>query len=96
MRRDLQQQLPLRQRLSDQLEIMGLQIAQATVDQLGGSGRGRARPVALLDQRDAQAAQRRIIGGPGAVDAAAADQQVEMASGQRGEIALHFVHATCS
>ena len=77
------------QRLAHESQVPVLQVAQAPVDQLRGRGRGGAGPVALLDQGDPQAAQRRVVGRPRTIDAATDDEQIVRTLLQLMEATLH-------
>ena len=79
-----QQQAALLQGLAHQSEVEHLQVAQPTVDELAAARAGAGREVALLDQPGGQAAGRRVEGGAGTDDAAADDEQVELAVGSGG------------
>ena len=57
VRRQLDHELALEQRLADEAEVEVLQVAQAAVDELGGAARGARGEVGLLDERDAVAAR---------------------------------------
>src|SRR4026207_1599489 len=48
---------PRAERLAHELEVPQLQVAQAAVDELGGLRRGAGGEVALLEERDGDAAQ---------------------------------------
>ncbi len=85
VRRDLQQRLALAQVHAHQREVQHLEIAEPAVHEPRRPGGRAAAEVGLLEQRDAQAAQRGVAGDAGADHAAADDQDVESAAGQRGE-----------
>ena len=72
------QPLPLVQRLVDEAHVTLLEVAQATVDELGALAGRAAGEVLGLDQRGAQPARRRVEGDAGARDAAADDEDVEL------------------
>ena len=76
VRGDREQHAPLAARLEHQAERPLLQVAQPAVDQARGVRRGPAAEVALVHERRADTAQRRIAGDTGARDAAADHQQV--------------------
>jgi hypothetical protein len=57
VRRHALQRLPLAERLAHELEVPQLQVAQAAVDELGGLRRGAGGEVALLEERDGDAAK---------------------------------------
>ena len=73
-----QQQAALLQRLADQAEVEHLQVAQAAVDQLAAARAGAGGEVALLEQGGGEAAGDRVERDPGADDAAADDEHVEL------------------
>ena len=77
VRRELDQQLALEQRLADQAEVEVLQVAQAAVDHLRGAAGGALAEVASLDQRHRVAARGGIERDAGAGDAAADHDHVE-------------------
>ena len=58
MRRAAHENLTLAQSVANQLEIKGLEIAQATMDELGGSRRGAFGEILHLGQSNTQAAAR--------------------------------------
>ncbi|MNJ71260.1 hypothetical protein D3C77_677810 [compost metagenome] len=70
MRRLGQQHFAFCQRFAHQAELVVLQIAQATVDQLAAGRGGMAGQVVLLAEQYRQAASGRIGGDTDAVDAA--------------------------
>ena len=71
-----EQDLAFIERLADEAELVLLEIAQATVDQLARGRRRRLGEIAALDQQYVEAASRRVARDAGAVDPAADDQQV--------------------
>src|SRR5262245_6192628 len=71
-----EQDLTLVERTADQPELVLLEIAKATVDELGGGRRGSARQISLLRQHDGEAAARSIARDATAIDAAADDCDV--------------------
>jgi hypothetical protein len=73
VRRQVDHQRPLEQRLAHEPEVEVLQVAQPAVHQLRRARRGARRPVLALDKRDAVAARRRVQRHPGAGDSAADD-----------------------
>ncbi len=77
VRRQLHQERPLVGALEHQPELRVLEVAQAAVHQLRRFGRRSRREIGFLDERDFQAAQRRVAGDAGAGDAAADDQEIE-------------------
>ena len=80
---------PLAHRLARAREVERLQVAQPAVDRAQVVERGAAAEVVALDERDRQAALRRVVGDRQAVDAAADDEHVEGAAGQAVEVADH-------
>ena len=72
-----EQQVALTQRLVHQLDVQHLEVAQATVHEAGGAGRGPGGPVAGLDDAHVEAAGGRVERGAHAGGAAAHDQDVE-------------------
>ena len=85
VRRVVEQALALGQVLVDEAELALLEVADAAVDHLRGL-RGRPRgEVALLDQGGPQAAAGGVEGHPGAGDAAADDQHVELLVGEAAQ-----------
>jgi hypothetical protein len=73
-----QQHLAFRQRLMHEAKRVMLEIAQASVNELG-RGRGRAGgKIVLLDQEHAQAAAGSVARDTGSVDAAADDGKIEV------------------
>ena len=79
-----EQQPALLERLAHQPEVEHLQVAQPAVDQLAAARAGAGGEVALLDQAGGQAARGGVEGGAGADDAAADDEDVELAVAARG------------
>jgi hypothetical protein len=77
VRRGFEQALALEQRLADQAELVMFEVAQPAVDQLGAGRRRGAGEVPLLAQQHRQAPPGGVAGDPGAVDAAADDQEIE-------------------
>ncbi len=79
MRRDdVHQDAALVMRLAHEPDVAEAEVAEAAVDELRRCARGRACEVALVDERDVQAGGRRGLGDPGADDAAADHEQVEL------------------
>ncbi len=70
-------ELPFQQGLADQPEIELLQVAQTTVNELGGAAARTGGEIRLFDQADAVAARRGVEGDPGAGDPAADDEDIE-------------------
>jgi len=83
VRRQPPQALALGERLAHEAEVEQLEIAQAAVDQLRGARGGGGGEIALVDQRDRQASQGQVAGGAGPGHAAAEDDDVVVAVGQR-------------
>ena len=77
VRRDPQHDLALGERLADEPELVVLEVPEAAVDELGAPRRGRGSEIVLLDQEHRQAAPGGVARDPGAVDAAADNEQVE-------------------
>ena len=84
VRRTAQQPLALGQRLAHEAELVVLEVAQATVDELGARRRGVRRQVVLLAQQHPQATARQVARDAGAVDAAAHHQHVGVDGGGFG------------
>ena len=76
MRGDAEQRLALGERLAHETQRAVLEVAQAAVNQLAGGRRGGAGEIAFLDEQDPEPAPGRIARDPGAVDAAADDEEV--------------------
>ena len=89
MRGDAQHRGALGTRGAQPPDIGVLQIADAAMDHLEALGRGAAREIPLLDQRDPQAAQRRVPRRGGAERPAADDEHVELRARECLEMALH-------
>src|SRR5258708_1031416 len=83
MGRDLEQHTALARGLEHETEIVLLEIADAAVDEPRGLRRRPAAEVALLDQRGAEAAQRRVAPDPRARDAAAEHEEAHPVRGHR-------------
>ena len=83
VRRQLDQQPALEQRLADEPEVEVLEIAQAAVDEFRGAAAGPRRVVGLLHQRDAEPARGGVERDPGAGDPAADHDHVEALGGKR-------------
>ena len=84
-----QQSLSLPEVLVDEPILLLLEVSQTPVDELRRLRRGSARPVATLDDRNAQATADRIERNTGAGDAAAYDEHVEILAAKSfdGELA---------
>ena len=76
MRRDAKQDFAFNQRFTHQAKLVMFQIAQATMDQLGGIGRSAAGQIAFFEQHHGKPASRRIPRNAGAIDATTNDGQV--------------------
>ena len=76
MRRGLEQPRALDQRLAHERKLELLEIAQAAMDQLGGSRGGGAGIVALLGEHDFEPAAGGIAGHGSTVNAAANDEKI--------------------
>jgi hypothetical protein len=85
VRRQVDQQLALQQRLANQAEVEVLQVAQAAVDELAGPAGGARGPVALLEQTDVETPAGGVERGTGAGDPAADDEDVEGLAGHAVE-----------
>ena len=77
VRRELDQELALEQRLADQPEVEVLQIAQAAVHHLRGAAGGALSEVVALQQRHRITTRCRVERNAGAGDAAPDDDHVE-------------------
>ena len=78
MRSCMQQHGSFLEGFTHQFEIVVFQVAQSTVDQLAGRGRGGTGPVSLVYQSDMETAQCGIVGCPGAVDSTTTNQKIKM------------------
>ena len=85
VRRQVDVDLALQQRLADEPEVEVLQVAQAAVDELARARGGPGRVVGALDQRHAVAARGRVERDARAGDPAADDEHVERLGGERGD-----------
>ncbi len=81
VRRQLDHQLALQQRLADQAEVEVLQVAEAAVDHLRGAAGGAGGVVAALQQRHRVAARGGVEGDAGAGHPAADHQHLEAPAG---------------
>jgi len=79
----------LAQGAGDLDDVAMLEVAQSAMDQLGGGARGAGTPVIAFDQGHTQAAQGGLIGGPGAADAPADDQQIVAVLSEAALVPLH-------
>src|SRR5262245_56538317 len=100
MRRDdAAQQPPFAMCLTHETDVPEPEVAEPTVDQLGRGARRGAREVACVDERDCETCPRGMGCGGGADDAAAHDQQVELAGRKliqrfaAAQTATGFAHA---
>ena len=78
----LKEALAFGQRLVDQLDVALLEVAQTTVDQLGGLGGGPLGEVVALNEGDAQSAGRGVEDDTGPGHATADDDEVERLGAQ--------------
>ena len=85
VRRGLAQDLALGERFVDEPDFLLLQVADAAVHELRRLRRRARREVALVDERDAQAARRGVERDAGAGDAAADDEHVEVLVGEAAQ-----------
>jgi hypothetical protein len=76
------QDLPLGQRLVDETDLLLLEVTDAAVDELRRLRRCPGREVALVDERDPQAAGRGIERDPCSGDATADHEHVERLVGE--------------
>ena len=79
VRRRAEQDLALDQRLADEAKLVIFQIAQAAVNKLARPGGSSLREIVLLAEQHREAAAHSVASNPGSVDAAANDNQVELA-----------------
>ena len=79
VRRRAEQDLALDQRLADEAKFVIFQIAQAAVNELARPGGRPLREIILLAEQRREAAAHSVASNPGSVDAAANDNQVELA-----------------
>ncbi len=90
MRCDAGGRPPFAHRLARALHIERLQIAQAAVNGAEVIERRAAPEILAFDQRDREAALRRVVGNREAIDAPAHDEHVEGAAGQAIEVTVHL------
>ena len=83
MRRQLDHELALEQRLADQPEVEVLEVSKTSMDHLRRAARGARRPVGALDDRHRVAARGGVERHAGAGDAAADHDDVELSSARR-------------
>jgi hypothetical protein len=93
VRRELDHQLALEQRLADQPEVEVLQVAKAAVDELARAAGGPRGVVVALQQRDAVAARGGVERNAGAGDPAADDHHVELLLAERAKRLAALDHA---
>src|SRR6267378_46948 len=74
--RELEEERPFAQRLADQAKLTGLEIADASVDQLGRAAARSRSEIAPLEEEHAKSAKRRVPRDRGALDAAPHDEEV--------------------
>ena len=85
------EQPTLTERRADQTQAQVLEIAQPPVDELRRRGRRAGSPIRALDEGNSKTAQRRIVGGPRAVDSTSNHEQVEPSACQCLEVPLHHL-----
>ena len=94
---DVHQVPPLLVRLAHEAHVAHLQVAKAAVDQLRRARRRRRREVALVDERDVEPVRCGCLCDPGADDASADHEQVELPCRElldrRYAVHSGFVHA---
>ena len=83
VRRQVDEQLALQQRLAHQSQVEVLQVTEAAVDHLRGAARGADGVVVALQQGDRVAARGGVQGHPGAGDAAADHDDLEVGARDR-------------
>jgi len=92
VRRELrEQQVPLGERLADQMEVEHLEVSQAAVDQFARAARGAAGPVLGLHNADLEASGHGVEGDTCARDTTADDQDIELVA--RGGARLERVES---
>src|SRR5690606_13024752 len=74
--RETEEEAALGERLEDEAEVVGLQVAEAAVGEPRGAAAGPLREVARLHQRDVGAAAGRVVRGGHPGDPAADDEEV--------------------
>ena len=79
VRRRTQQHLALDQRFADEPKLVIFQIAQSAVDKLTRSGGGTLCEVVFLAEQHRETAAHSVASDAGSIDAAANDNQVELA-----------------
>jgi hypothetical protein len=79
VRRHPPQDLALAERLADEAELVLLEVAQSTVDQLGRGGRRARREIIALAQEHREASAGCLAGDAAAIDPAADHGHVEVA-----------------
>ncbi len=85
VRRLVQHDFALGERLADQAELVLLEIAQSAVNELRAPLRSGRRDVALLDQEHLEAATGGVARDARAVDAGADDEEIELRGGRGHE-----------
>jgi hypothetical protein len=85
--RATQQNLALAKGFRNQAELVLLEISQTAVDQFAACRTRRGTEISLFNQQDSEASSGGIPCDAGTVDAAADDQEIELAAG---------IHADCS
>ncbi len=79
VRRRAEQDLALDQRLADEAKLIIFEIAQAAVNKLARPGGGSLREIVLLAEQHRESAADSVASDAGSVDAAANDNQIELA-----------------
>ena len=79
VRRRAEQDLALDQRLADEPKLVIFEIAQPAVNELTRPGGGPLRQIVLLAEQHREAAADSVASYAGSVDAAANDNQIELA-----------------
>jgi hypothetical protein len=92
VRRQVDEQRALEQRLAHQSDVEVLEVAQAAVDELGRPARGPRRVVLGVDQRNAVPARRRVERHARAGDPAADHHHVEAIRLERSECVVARDH----
>ena len=77
MRRDAKQHFPFSQRLPHEAEFVIFEIAQPAMNELARRRRCRAGKIALLAEHHRKAAPGGVARDPGAIDAAADDEEID-------------------
>ena len=79
VRRRAEQDFALDQRLADEAKLVIFEIAQPAVNKLTRPGRCSLRQIVLLAEQHGEASPHRVARNAGSVDAAANDDQIELA-----------------